>query len=106
MAASAIGLGSSLLHHDSQIALLGLGGYNAVLAALAFSAQRQQPWLPLFGIGLALLVTPLFGALGLVPLTAPFILACWLLRTGIRLMRQPEIHTAPCADGENQPRLR
>ncbi|WP_236189179.1 urea transporter [Pseudomonas paraglycinae] len=104
--ASVIGLGSSLLHHDSQVALLGLGGYNAVLAALAFSAQRQQPWLPLFGIGLALLLTPLFSALVLATLTAPFILACWLLRTGIRLMQQPQINGAPCAHGENQPRLR
>lgn len=104
--ASLIGLGSSLLHHDSQVALLGLGSYNAVLAALAFSAQRQQPWLPLFGIGLALLLTPLFSAIGVATLTAPFILACWLLRSGIRLMHQPETSTASCVHGENQPRLR
>ncbi|WP_085707262.1 urea transporter [Pseudomonas sp. B35(2017)] len=104
--ASAIGLGASLLQHDSQTALLGLGGYNAVLAALAFSAQRRQPWLPLSGIGLALLTPPLFGALGLAPLTAPFILACWLLRTGTRLTGATEANAAPCAHGENQPRLR
>ncbi|MFJ4196589.1 urea transporter [Pseudomonas sp. NPDC089534] len=104
--ASAVGLGASLLQHDSRTALLGLGGYNAVLAALAFSAQRRQPWLPLAGIGLALLTTPLFGALGLAPLTAPFILACWLLRTGTRLAGEPEPNAASCAGGENQPRLR
>ncbi|MCU7250587.1 urea transporter [Pseudomonas koreensis] len=104
--ASLIGLGSSLAHHDSQTALSGLGGYNAVLAALAFSTRRQQPWLPLLGIALALLLTPLFNAIGLATLTAPFILACWLLRTGTRLMRQPEVNAAPCAHGENQPRLR
>ncbi|MCF4995186.1 urea transporter [Pseudomonas syringae] len=104
--ASFIGLGSSLLHHDNQFTLLGLGGYNAVLAALAFSTRRDQPWLPLLGIGLALLVTPIFSAIGLATLTAPFILACWLLRSGIGLMRQPEVNTAPCAHGENQPRLR
>jgi urea transporter len=48
--ASVIGMGWSLLHHETATALLGLGSYNAVLAALAFSAQRQQPWLPLAGI--------------------------------------------------------
>jgi urea transporter len=106
LVASAVGIGSSLLHHETASALLGLGSYNAVLAALAFSAQRQQPWLPLLGIVLALLVTPLFAAVGLATLTAPFILACWLIRAGIRAMRQAAVDGAPCTTGENQPRLR
>ena len=80
--ASVAGMGWSLLHHDFYTALLGLGGYNAVLAALAFSSQRRQPWLPLVGIGLALLLTPVFAAIGLPTLTAPFILAGWLIRCG------------------------
>jgi len=104
--ASCIGLGSSLLQHDIGTALLGLGGYNAVLAALAFSAQRQQPWLPLLGIVLALLLTPLFAAVGLATLTAPFILACWLIRAGIQMLGKATVDSAPCAHGENQPRLR
>ncbi|NUT75451.1 urea transporter [Pseudomonas sp. C1C7] len=104
--ASAIGLGSSLLHHETGTALLGLGGYNAVLAALAFSAQREHPWLPLLGIVLALLLTPLFAALGLATLTAPFILACWLIRAGIQMLGKTAIDNAPCAHGDNQPRLR
>ncbi|MFJ2539724.1 MULTISPECIES: urea transporter [unclassified Pseudomonas] len=104
--ASAIGLGSSLLHHETNTALLGLGSYNAVLAALAFSAQRQQPWLPLLGIVLALLVTPLFAAVGLATLTAPFILACWLIRAGIQMLGNATVNSTPCAHGENQPRLR
>lgn len=104
--ASAIGLGSSLLHHEASSALLGLGSYNAVLAALAFSAQRQQPWLPLLGIVVALLVTPLFAAIGLATLTAPFILACWLIRAGIQMLGKANVDSTPCAHGENQPRLR
>ncbi|MHA3738297.1 urea transporter [Pseudomonas sp. Eth.TT006] len=104
--ASAIGLGSSLLQHESSAALLGLGSYNAVLAALAFSTQRQQPWLPLLGIVLALLVTPLFAAIGLATLTAPFILAGWLIRVGIQMLGQAAVDGTPCTQGDNQPRLR
>jgi urea transporter len=91
---------------NQRCALLGLGSYNAVLAALAFSSQRQQPWLPLLGIVLALLVTPLFAAIGLATLTAPFILAGWLIRAGIQMLGKTPVEHAPCAHGENQPRLR
>lgn len=103
---SVVGLGFALLHHETSTALLGLGGYNAVLAALAFSGQRRRPWLPLLGITLAVLLTPGFAALGLATLTAPFILACWLIRAGIRVLRQAAVDSAPCATGENHPRLR
>ncbi|KPG90224.1 urea transporter [Pseudomonas sp. RIT-PI-q] len=104
--ASVAGMGWSLLHHDFYTALLGLGGYNAVLAALAFSSQRQQPWLPLLGIAFALLLTPMFAAIGLPTLTAPFILACWLIRTAVQIFGKAAGADAPCATGENQPRLR
>ncbi|MBB3240281.1 urea transporter [Pseudomonas sp. Tn43] len=103
---SATGLGFALVHHETATALLGLSGYNAVLAALAFSQNRRQPWLPLLGILLAVLLTPGFAALGLATLTAPFILACWLIRAGIRVLHQAARDSAPCATGENQPRLR
>lgn len=98
--ASVAGMGWSLLHHDFYSALIGLGGYNAVLAALAFSSQRQKPWLPwlpLIGITSALLLTPVFAAIGLPTLTAPFILACWLIRAGNRVLRQTAEDSAPCA---------
>ncbi|MGZ7459726.1 urea transporter [Pseudomonas sp. Ma2-10] len=104
--ASVAGMGWSLLQHDVYSALLGLAGYNAVLAALAFSAQRQQPWLPLVGIAFALLLTPVFAAMGLPTLTAPFILACWLIRTALQVLGKATVTRAPCATGENQPRLR
>lgn len=104
--ASVAGMGWSMLHHDFYSALLGLGGYNAVLAALALSQHRRQPWLPLLGIVLTLVLTPGFAALNLAPLTAPFILACWLIRAGIQVWRPAPVQSAPCATGENQPRLR
>ncbi|MGF6331840.1 urea transporter [Pseudomonas sp. BS3782 TE3695] len=103
---SAAGLGFALLHHETATALLGLSGYNAVLAALAFSQNRRKPWLPLLGILLVVLFTPGFATLGLATLTAPFILACWLIRAGIRVLRQATMDSAPCATGENRPRLR
>ncbi|MGE8151674.1 urea transporter [Pseudomonas vancouverensis] len=104
--ASVAGMGWSLLNHDAYTALLGLGGYNAVLAALAFSSQRQTPWLPLPGIVFALLLTPIFAEIGMPTLTAPFILACWLIRPAVQLFGKTTVDTAPCAHGENQPRLR
>jgi urea transporter len=104
--ASVAGMGWSLLNHDFYTALLGLGGYNAVLVALAFSSQRRQPWLPLLGIGLALLLTPVFAAIGLPTLTAPFILAGWLIRCVAQMLGKATAESAPCAPGENQPRLR
>ena len=86
--------------------MLGLGGYNAVLAALAFSSQRRQPWLPLLGIALALLLTPVFAAIGLPTLTAPFILACWLIRAAIQVLGKATVAQCALRSGENQPRLR
>lgn len=106
MLASVAGMGWSLLHQDFYTALIGLGGYNAVLAALAFSSQRQQPWLPLIGVALALLLTPVFAAIGLPTLTAPFILAGWLIRTVVPMLGNPPVAVTPCALEENHPRLR
>ncbi|CAI8913652.1 urea transporter [Pseudomonas sp. IT-P294] len=104
--ASVAGMGWSLLNHDFYSALLGLGSYNAVLAALAFNSQRQPSWLPVVGIALALLLTPMFAAVGMPTLTAPFILACWLLRAATQKLDKATVAREPCATGENQPRLR
>ncbi|MBM7060739.1 urea transporter [Pseudomonas sp. UL073] len=65
------------LDGTSTSALFGLAGYNAVLVAIALSHRRI--WAPLLGILLSWLLQPCFGVLGLPPLTAPFILACWLV---------------------------
>jgi urea transporter len=104
--ASVAGMGWSMLHHDFYTALIGLGGYNAVLVALAFSSQRQKPWLPLVGIASALLLTPVFAAIGLPTLTAPFILSCWLIRTVAQMLGKTTVARTPCTLEENQPRLR
>ena len=66
----------------------GLHSYNPALAALALSQTRRQPWLPLMGILLAIILTPGFAALHLPALTAPFILACWLVRAGARVLQK------------------
>jgi len=76
---------------DTSAALLGLHSYNPALAALALSQARRQPWLPLLGILLAILLTPVFAAVHLPALTAPFILACWLVRAGARILRKPRM---------------
>ncbi|SDU86722.1 urea transporter [Pseudomonas mucidolens] len=74
------------LQSDAPAALLGLHSYNPALAAVALSQLRRQPWPPLCGIFLAILLTPGFAALHLAALTAPFILACWLARATVRMM--------------------
>lgn len=72
-------------------ALLGLHSYNPALAALALSQVRCQAWLPLLGILLAIILAPGFAALHLPALTAPFILACWLVRASLRVLRKPRM---------------
>ncbi|AYC32570.1 urea transporter [Pseudomonas cavernae] len=85
LGASAAGLSLALLQGWPQpTALLGLYGYNAVLAAIALSQSHRRPWAPLAGILLTLLLQPCFTALAVPPLTAPFILACWLVLTARR----------------------
>ncbi len=81
----------ALLLDEPAGALLGLHSYNPALAALALSQVRRQPWLPLLGILLAIILTPGFAALHLPALTAPFILACWLVRAGRRMLRKPRM---------------
>ncbi|AEA70565.1 Putative urea transporter [Pseudomonas brassicacearum subsp. brassicacearum NFM421] len=103
---SAAGLAFALSQHENATALCGLGGYNPVLVALALSQQRRQAWLPLAGILLAVMLTPGFIALGLPPLTAPFILTCWLIQATGRAWRQASLDSAPCALQGNRPRLR
>ncbi|MET1078146.1 MAG: urea transporter [Pseudomonas sp.] len=64
--------------------LAGLAGYNPALAALALGRQRT-PLPALCGAVLSCILQPGFIALGLPALTAPFILACWLVLASQRL---------------------
>ncbi|ROM46011.1 urea transporter [Pseudomonas poae] len=87
-----IGAGSGvcvgLLLDEPASTLLGLHSYNPALAALALSQARRRPWLPLLGIVLAIALTPGFATLQLPALTAPFILACWLVRASRRMLQK------------------
>ncbi|CRM15689.1 urea transporter [Pseudomonas sp. 35 E 8] len=88
---ASVGVLIALWLNEHASALLGLHSYNPALAALALSQVRRRPWLPLLGIVLAILLTPGFAALHLPALTAPFILACWLVRAGGRVLRKPHM---------------
>lgn len=69
-------------------ALLGLYGYNAVLTAEALRAIRPGRWgWPCLGVVLSLGLMRGFQWLALPPLTAPFLLATWLVRQAA--LRQP-----------------
>ena len=93
---SAAGLSLALQQGWPQhSALAGLYGYNATLAAIALSQVHRHPWAPLLGIVLALLLQPGFAALGLPPLTMPFILACWLIQASQRVLRQAAADCTP-----------
>ncbi|WP_200627576.1 urea transporter [Pseudomonas sp. LAM2023] len=82
---SALGGGLALLTDQAQAAWLGLYGFNAALAALAFSRQGEKPWVTLLAIVLALLMHSLFKWLPVPGLTAPFVAACWLMHLGSHL---------------------
>jgi len=90
---SAIGGGVALIADQAQAAWLGLYGFNAALAAVAFSRQGEKPWVTLLAIALALLLQPLFKLLPLPGLTAPFVAACWLMHLGNHLA-QPKQRNA------------
>ncbi|AXO87768.1 urea transporter [Pseudomonas parafulva] len=79
---STLGGGAALLADQPQAAALGLYGFNTALAALAFSRHGERPWITLLAIALALLVQALFAHAALPSLTAPFVIACWLMHLG------------------------
>lgn len=76
---SAIGGSVALMAGEPQAAFMGLFGFNAALAGLAFSHERRRPWLPMLAIALAIALQPIVSAFAVAGLTAPFVLACWLV---------------------------
>jgi len=89
LSGSAIGIGFALQQGWPSVpTLAGLYGYNSALAALALSQFYRHPGVPLLGIFLALPLQPGFGALFLPELTAPFILACWLIQASERTLKR------------------
>lgn len=63
----------------TENAALGLYGYNATLAAVALFLWRRSLIPPLLGILVSVPITELVPMLGLPALTAPFVLATWLV---------------------------
>jgi urea transporter len=59
--------------------VLGLYGYNATLAAVALFLSRRSLIWPLLGMLLSVPLTEFVPLLGLPALTAPFVLATWLV---------------------------
>lgn len=62
-----------------QAVLGGLFSLNGALIALALGKDLRRPWCALAGILLGVTLQPGFEAIGLPAMTAPFILACWLV---------------------------
>jgi len=79
--ASVLGMLVGIYHHDSaeEVAALGLYGYNATLAAVALFLWRRSLIPPVLGILLSVPLTENFPKLGLPTLTAPFVLATWIV---------------------------
>lgn len=90
LAGASLGLLVACLLGETASALSGLHSYNPALAAVALSGQRR-PWQPLAGSVLAILLTPGFASLNLPALTAPFILACWLVRASVRVVQRASV---------------
>ncbi|MFL9815240.1 urea transporter [Stutzerimonas sp. VN223-3] len=92
---SAVGVYCALLTGATEPqALAGLAGYNPALAALALSQVHRSALAPALGIALAIICKLAFDQLGIPALTMPFILACWAVALGTRLIqRQLETQT-------------
>ncbi|UXH38578.1 urea transporter [Pseudomonas promysalinigenes] len=76
---SAIGGAVALLAGQAQAAWLGLFGFNAALAALAFSRQGERPWVTVLAIVMAIAAQRVASSLEVPLLTAPFVVTCWSL---------------------------
>lgn len=85
---SALGGGLAWLAGQEQAVWMGLFGFNAALAGLAFSRQGERKVTTLIAIGLASGVQGLLGMSPIPVLTAPFVLASWLVLIGVRLRIQ------------------
>lgn len=95
---SALGGGVALLAGQEQAAWMGLYGFNAALAALAFSRQGERPWVTLLAITLALVLQPAFELMPVAGLTAPFVVGCWLMQGTISLVDLAAVNRAQSSD--------
>jgi len=92
-AARALDPGSLVDRALTENVALGLYGYNATLAAVALFLWRRSLIPPLLGMLLSVPLTELVPVFGLPALTAPFVLATWLVLAfgwlDRRLFREP-----------------
>lgn len=68
--------------------LAGLFSLNGVLIGIALGKRLASLPVVVIGVALGVLLQPGFATFGLPAMTAPFILACWLVIAGGRLLRQ------------------
>lgn len=89
VAASLLGLACArVFGWPPALAHAGIFGFNAVLAAIALDGwQGSRLLLPVAGIVLATLLLRVFQLTALPALTAPFVLASWLLIIAAKLYR-------------------
>lgn len=58
---------------------LGLFGYNAILTSMAFTENKKSLILVSTGIVLSILILLIFNKLGIMALTAPFVISTWIV---------------------------
>jgi len=77
---SAIGTAVAIYHSDDVGNLsIGIYGYNAALAAIGLYFWRKSLLIPILGALVSTPITEFFPRTGLPTLTAPFVLACWVV---------------------------
>lgn len=86
LAGSFLGGLLALWHNDPVGTIsLGLYGYNASLAAMALALHRRSLIFPALAALISVPITERFPATGLATLTAPFVLASWIMIALIKL---------------------
>lgn len=77
---SIVGTLVGLYHADKPGDIeIGIYGYNAALAAIALYLWRPSILIPLLGVLISTPITEFFPLTRLPTLTAPFVLACWVV---------------------------
>ena len=78
---SIVGTALAYYHHDPSGSIsIGIYGYNAALAAMAVYLWRESLLLPILGAIVSVPLTEFFPkSMGLPPLTAPFVVAAWVV---------------------------
>jgi urea transporter len=84
---SVVGTLVAIYHRDlADTISIGIYGYNATLAAIALYLWRKSLLIPILGALISTPITEFFGSISkfliwteLAALTAPFVLACWIV---------------------------